>query len=164
MKNETSVMAILAAALGALCSYASALVVPLAVLIAVMLADYASGMAKAWSAGKLCSKTGLRGILKKLGYLVLVGVAGVVDWLVRYGLTQVGGGGQLSVPDGGDGHRLAHHQRIDLHPGKRGSAGRPGAGLFTQTVDATESRRRNKSRGGGQKCRSMKLPISGRAS
>ena len=82
MKNETSVMAILAAALGALCSYASALVVPLAVLIAVMLADYASGMAKAWSAGKLCSKTGLRGIL--------VGVAGVVDWLVRYGLTQVG--------------------------------------------------------------------------
>ena len=80
----------LAAALGALCSYASALVVPLAVLIAVMLADYASGMAKAWSAGKLCSKTGLRGILKKLGYLVLVGVAGVVDWLVRYGLTQVG--------------------------------------------------------------------------
>ena len=35
MKNETSVMAILAAALGALCSYASALVVPLAVLIAV---------------------------------------------------------------------------------------------------------------------------------
>ena len=81
---------VLAAALGALCSYASALVVPLAVLIAVMLADYASGMAKAWSAGKLCSKTGLRGILKKLGYLVLVGVAGVVDWLVRYGLTQVG--------------------------------------------------------------------------
>ena len=79
MKNETSVMAILAAALGALCSYASALVVPLAVLIAVMLADYASGMAKAWSAGKLCSKTGLRGILKKLGYLVLVGVAGVVE-------------------------------------------------------------------------------------
>ena len=90
MKNETSVMAILAAALGALCSYASALVVPLAVLVAVMLADYVSGMAKAWSAGKLCSKTGLRGILKKLGYLVLVGVAGVVDWLVRYGLTQVG--------------------------------------------------------------------------
>ena len=90
MKNETSVMAILAAALGALCSYASALVVPLAVLIAVMLADYASGMAKAWSAGKLCSKTGLRGILKKLGYLVLVGVAGVVDWLVRYGLAQAG--------------------------------------------------------------------------
>ena len=90
MKNENSVMAVLAAALGALCSYASALVVPLAVLAAVMLGDYVSGMAKAWSTGKLCSKTGLRGIVKKLGYLVLVGVAGVVDWLVRYGLAQTG--------------------------------------------------------------------------
>ena len=88
MKNENSVMAILAAAVGALCSYAAALVVPLAVLLAVMVGDYVSGMAKAWSTGKLCSKTGLRGILKKLGYLALVGVAGVVDWLVRYGLTQ----------------------------------------------------------------------------
>ena len=36
MKNENSVMAILAAAVGALCSYAAALVVPLAVLLAVM--------------------------------------------------------------------------------------------------------------------------------
>ena len=74
MKNENSVMAILAAAVGALCSYAAALVVPLAVLLAVMVGDYVSGMAKAWSTGKLCSKTGLRGILKKLGYLALVGV------------------------------------------------------------------------------------------
>lgn len=90
MKNEDSVMAVLAAALGALCSYCTVLVVPLAVLAAVMLADYVSGMAKAWSTGTLCSKTGLRGIVKKLGYLVLVGVAGVMDWLVRYGLAQVG--------------------------------------------------------------------------
>lgn len=90
MKNGNSMTAVLAAALGALCSYWAALVVPLAVLVAVMAADYVSGMAKAWSAGNLCSKTGLRGIVKKLGYLVLVGVAGVVDWLVRYGLAQVG--------------------------------------------------------------------------
>ena len=90
MKNENSVIAILAAAGGALCSYGAKLVVPLAVLLLVMVADYVSGMAKAWSTGTLCSKIGLRGILKKLGYLVLVGVAGVVDWLVRYGLAQTG--------------------------------------------------------------------------
>ena len=90
MKNENSVIAILAAAGGALCSYGAKLVVPLAVLLAVMVADYVSGMAKAWSTGTLCSRIGLRGILKKLGYLVLVGVAGVVDWLVRYGLAQTG--------------------------------------------------------------------------
>ena len=104
MKNENSVIAILAAAGGALCSYGAKLVVPLAVLLLVMVllvgylfltaevrvADYVSGMAKAWSTGTLCSKIGLRGILKKLGYLVLVGAAGVVDWLVRYGLAQTG--------------------------------------------------------------------------
>ena len=90
MKNENSVIAILAAAGGALCSYGAKLVVPLAVLLLVMVADYVSGMAKAWSTGTLCSRIGLRGILKKLGYLALVGVAGVVDWLVRYGLAQTG--------------------------------------------------------------------------
>ena len=90
MKNGNSVTAILAAAVGALCSYFAELVVPLAGLLLVMLADYVSGMAKAWSTGTLCSRTGLRGIVKKLGYLVLVGAAGVVDWLVRYGLAQAG--------------------------------------------------------------------------
>ena len=86
MKNENSVIAILAAAGGALCSYGAKLVVPLAVLLLVMVADYVSGMAKAWSTGTLCSRIGLRGILKKLGYLVLVGVAGVVDWLAQTGV------------------------------------------------------------------------------
>ena len=125
MKNETSVMAILAAALGALCSYASALVVPLAVLIAVMLADYASGMAKAWSAGKLCSKTGLRGILKKLGYLVLVGVAGVVDWLVRYGLTQAAGP-PVAPGQRVDGDRLSLFRPQGRHGLPRPSGGHRG--------------------------------------
>ena len=86
MKNENSVIAILAAAGGALCSYGAKLVVPLAVLLLVMVADYVSGMAKAWSTGTLCSRIGLRGILKKLGYLVLVGVAGVVDGLAQTGV------------------------------------------------------------------------------
>lgn len=90
MKNENPITAVLAAALGALCSYWSALVVPLLMLAAVMAADYVSGLAKAWNAGELCSRIGLRGILKKVGYLVLVGVAGAVDWLLRYGLAQVG--------------------------------------------------------------------------
>ena len=90
MKNENSVMAILAAAVGEQISYAAAQLVRLEVLQAEKDGDNVSGRAKAWSTGKLCAKSGLRGILKKLGYLALVGVAGVVDWLVRYGLTQVG--------------------------------------------------------------------------
>ena len=56
MKNENSVMAILAAAVGALCSYAAALVVPLAVLLAGVVGGYVSGMAQAGGTGELCSK------------------------------------------------------------------------------------------------------------
>ena len=90
MKTENTMAMVLAAAVGALCSYCAQLVVPLAVLVAVMLADYITGMAKAWSAGELCSRTGVKGIVKKVGYLMVVGAAGVADWLIRYGLAQAG--------------------------------------------------------------------------
>lgn len=82
--------AVVAAALGVLSSYMVELVIPLAVLVVAMLVDYGAGMAKAWNAGTLCSRTGIRGILKKVGYLVIVAVAMGADYLLRYGLDQVG--------------------------------------------------------------------------
>lgn len=84
------IIAVLAAALGVASSYLVQLIVPLIVLVITMLADYGTGMAKAWNAGTLCSRTGIRGILKKVGYLVIVAVAMGVDYLLRYGLDQVG--------------------------------------------------------------------------
>ena len=59
------------------------LVGPLAVLAAVMLADYVSGMLSAWSSRTLSSRVGVRGLLKKLGYILCVGVAVVVDFIVQ---------------------------------------------------------------------------------
>ena len=47
-------------------------------------------MLKAWVTRSLCSRTGVVGIIKKVGYLLVVCVAGVVDWLVTYGMVQVG--------------------------------------------------------------------------
>lgn len=82
--------AVVAAALGVLSSYMVELVIPLAVLVVAMLVDYGTGMAKAWNAGELCSRIGILGILKKLGYLVIVAVAMGTDYLLRYGLDQVG--------------------------------------------------------------------------
>ena len=83
--KENTIKAALAAALGALCAYGIQLLVPVLVLLVVMVLDYITGMAKAWHAGELSSRVGLWGILKKVGYLVIVGVACVVDWLLRYG-------------------------------------------------------------------------------
>lgn len=91
MKTETNtISAVIAAALGALLSYCVQLVIPLIVLILVMLLDYATGMSKAWIRGELSSRIGVRGIIKKLGYIVIVAVAGVMDWLISYGLKSVG--------------------------------------------------------------------------
>ena len=91
MKSEYNTLAaLIATAIGALCSYALQLAIPLAVLLVVMILDYITGMTKAWMKEQLSSRVGIFGILKKLGYFVIVAVAGVVDWLLAYGLMQVG--------------------------------------------------------------------------
>ena len=88
--KEQGLRAAAAAALGALCAYGVQMFVPLVVLVAAMMLDYATGLAKAYSAGELSSRVGIGGILKKVGYLVIVAVACVLDWLVRYGADQMG--------------------------------------------------------------------------
>lgn len=89
MKEKTW-HALIAVALGGLSAYMRVMFVPLVVLIGVMVVDYMSGMLKAWGNDELSSRVGLRGIVKKLSYLMLVCVAGVVDWLLWSGLRQVG--------------------------------------------------------------------------
>jgi toxin secretion/phage lysis holin len=84
------IKALIAVIIGGLSAYLQIVFVPLVVLIAVMIVDYMSGMLKAWGRDELSSKVGLRGIAKKISYLLLVCVAGVVDWLVWSGLRQVG--------------------------------------------------------------------------
>lgn len=81
---------LLAAVIGGASAYMRLMFVPLVILLAVMIIDYMSGMIKAWGNDELSSKVGFMGIVKKLCYLMLVCVAGVVDWLLWSGLRQVG--------------------------------------------------------------------------
>lgn len=89
MKDKTW-HSLIAVAIGGISAYMRMIFIPLVVLAAVMVIDYMSGMLKAWGNDELSSKVGLKGIVKKLCYLMLVCVAGVVDWLIFSGLTQVG--------------------------------------------------------------------------
>lgn len=89
MKNNF-IKSLIAVLIGGLSAYMRVLFLPLVVLISVMVVDYMSGMLKAWGRDELSSRVGLRGIAKKLSYLMLVCVAGVVDWLLNSGLKQVG--------------------------------------------------------------------------
>lgn len=88
--RENAIKAAISASLGALCVYMGELIVPVIVLAAVMLLDYCSGLAKAWITRSISSRIGLLGIVKKVGYLVVVAVGMAVDWLVKYGVTAVG--------------------------------------------------------------------------
>ncbi len=89
--DKNSVLKLTLAAIGGgLTAYFGMIAVPIAVLAAAMLIDYASGMTKAWLAGELSSRVGLRGIVKKVGSLAVICVAAIVDWLMISGLQRVG--------------------------------------------------------------------------
>lgn len=88
--KETSLKAIIAVVCSGLSAYFGVIGVPLAVLFAAMCIDYLTGMTKAWVTGELSSRVGVLGIIKKVGYLTAVCVAGIIDWLLISGLKQVG--------------------------------------------------------------------------
>lgn len=90
MKEDSVIKAAVAAVIGGITAYFSIMVVPLAVLLLVMCVDYISGMTKAWITSELSSKIGLKGIVKKLCYMLVVIAAACVDWLVISGLRLIG--------------------------------------------------------------------------
>ncbi len=87
---KQSLHVLLAGAAGALAAYFNVLLIPLCVLAAVMLIDYITGMAAAGYTGQLSSRTGVRGIVKKAGYLALVAVGMTVDYLISGALLSIG--------------------------------------------------------------------------
>ena len=73
---KQTVLKTTAAVLGAgLVSYLGTLAVPML--------DYITGMIKAYIRAELNSKFGIKGILKKLCYMVMVAVGAAVDYLLR---------------------------------------------------------------------------------
>lgn len=84
--KDNIIQATISVAIGALISYFNILLIPILVLISVMLIDYVTGLASAYKHSEVKSKIGLIGILKKVSYLALVVVAGVVDYLICTGL------------------------------------------------------------------------------
>lgn len=88
--KENILKGIAAVIIGGVTAYLNIMAIPLIILVSVMIIDYASGMLKAWVNAELSSKTGLKGIIKKVSYLLVICVAAVVDWLVTSGLGAVG--------------------------------------------------------------------------
>ncbi|MBR5528410.1 MAG: phage holin family protein [Clostridia bacterium] len=78
---KETVKGIAAASFAGFAAYTKILALPVAVLCCAMLADYVTGIAQAYFAGKLSSKTGMMGILKKLCYMFAVVCGVIVDYV-----------------------------------------------------------------------------------
>ena len=81
---------LISAAVAGLLAYTKVILIPLALRLIMMIVDYISGMSKAYINGEWSSKVGFRGIVKKVGYMGVVIVAAVMDWVIYSGLKGVG--------------------------------------------------------------------------
>ena len=108
--KENTWKALIAVIVGGLSAYMQQILIPLIVLAAVMVIDYMSGMLRAWAQEQLSSRIGVKGIVKKLCYLLLICVAGVVDWLIYSGLRKVGISLDFGFCFGDRGFDLGFHQ------------------------------------------------------
>lgn len=54
-------------------------------LVILVIVDYCTGLMKAYINGTLCSKTGFKGILKKIMYFAIVAVVTLIDTLLNAG-------------------------------------------------------------------------------
>lgn len=88
--KEKAIKGVATVALAAVGSYFRQLAIPVILLAVVMVLDYATGLASAWIGRRLSSRSGLIGIIKKFGYMVLVAVAAVVDWVIQISAEQAG--------------------------------------------------------------------------
>lgn len=70
--------------------YFDIIFVPVVILIVSMVIDYISGIIAAWVKGELNSKKGKIGAIKKVSYMLLVVVAGIIDWLLKSASGMVG--------------------------------------------------------------------------
>ena len=82
--NKATVLKSVTAVVGAgVAAYCGQLAAPVLVLLCMMVIDYVTGMVKAYMTAQLSSRIGVKGILKKLCYMVMVAVGAAVDYLLR---------------------------------------------------------------------------------
>ncbi len=88
--KETAIKATLSTAMAALAVYFNEMLIPISVLIIALVADYITGMTKAWMNAQLSSQIGFKGIVKKIGYLIVVCCGMGVDWLIHTAVISTG--------------------------------------------------------------------------
>ena len=87
--KENGLKIILSGVLAGATAYFNVLIVPLAVLLFVMICDYATGMTSAYVNGKISSRAGIIGIIKKVCYMFAVVVGICLDYIIVSALSKI---------------------------------------------------------------------------
>ncbi len=82
--------------LSLICAFFEQIGISLIMLLIAMAIDYVTGIIKAYMKGTLSSKIGIRGIIKKTCYLLVVACGAICDWMIRYAFVKIGI--ELSAP------------------------------------------------------------------
>lgn len=88
--KENVIQGVITAVVAGVSVYFGIVAIPLLVLIAVMIIDYATGLVGAYITSQLNSRIGIVGIIKKISYLGLVAVGMVADYIIYSALSQIG--------------------------------------------------------------------------
>ena len=88
MQNK-ELQVFVSAAFAGLLYYLGIVSIPIIMLICAMIIDYITGMLAASYNSELSSQKGIKGIVKKVGYLALVLASMIIDWLISQGLQQI---------------------------------------------------------------------------
>ena len=89
MKKEIT-KTFLSAIFAASTIYLKALAIPIAVLVFAMCTDYVTGMVRSYISGVLSSRTGIKGIVKKLCYMFAVICGIIIDYILAFFADKVG--------------------------------------------------------------------------
>lgn len=90
MTKENIFQGIITLVIAGVSAYFQIIAIPVLVLMLVMIVDYITGLAGAYVAKQLNSRIGIVGIIKKVGYLGLVAVGMVADYIIYSALSQIG--------------------------------------------------------------------------
>lgn len=82
----------IAAILGVFTAYLGIVAIPMVLLLILMVIDYCTGIGAAWVTGTLSSRKSISGILKKVGYLAVIAVGIICDFLIEYAFASIGQG------------------------------------------------------------------------
>lgn len=88
--KDNVITGVIATIIAGVSAYFQVIAIPIIMLVVVMIIDWVTGISSAYVNATMSSRTGIIGIIKKVGYVALVCVGIGIDYIIHSALTQIG--------------------------------------------------------------------------